>query len=314
MGLPIETVMDEPSPACPYAVALHPDDEDQSVKSEDHEALQKCTAFEQGSCPFKDAKSADELRSMLLKMPASHFDQKGQFFKAVSVLHNPSLKDAKEGFELPGGCPMQSVLQEQQASKEDLSFTEALKHKSFADIMALEVEKAEGQDKQVAEKETSTACPYAVTLPPDDVEAHSVLSGDHEALQKCPAFEQGSCPFKDAKSADKLRSEMLKMPASHFDQKGKFFKVVSVLHNPSLKDTKQGFQLPGGCPIQPVLVQEQQASEGNLSFAEALEHMSLAGIMALEVEKAEKAAGIEHGDSDKEGHEKQVAEEQTSPI
>ena len=133
--------------------------------------------------------------------------------------------------------------------------------------------------------DSASACPYAVALQPDE---HSE-NGDHESspeFQKCPAFADSSCPFKDAKSASEVRQKMEQMPPSHFDKNGKFLKVVQEIHKKQtdLPDAALSplFQLPGGCPV----LQGQEGDKAKSStFAEALEQMSLAAIMAREMKK-----------------------------
>ena len=143
-----------------------------------------------------------------------------------------------------------------------------------------------------------TTCPYAVALHHEEkkegdtdssTSAHD-NNNNNALLHSCPAFEQGSCPFKDAKSADEVRQKLLTLPPSHLEESGRFHHVIQELHQlkPATllaendNDTA-AFHLPGGCPVQSVLAKKKQTAAEEirqLSFTEAVEGMSLSAIMA----------------------------------
>ena len=139
---------------CPYTVSLS-NDEDNGLHVEDlmAVAMTSCPAFEGGSCPFRDAKSAYDVRQTLLQVPPSHLQEKGQFYLALQHLHHVSQTmhhdDAK--FELVGGCPVQTY-------SPNASFITAMEEWSLASIMARMAQDLEDQDstegKQHAAAET----------------------------------------------------------------------------------------------------------------------------------------------------------------
>jgi heme oxygenase len=163
---------------------------------------------------------------------------------------------------------------------------------------------------------TETHCPYAVALHHhnDDSSVHTDATstdlndlGDsgHGAnfnftmadVKDCPAFETGSCPFK---KPDEMQETLKKIPPSHFDPQGKFFKIIQELHlvhgkiqenlneaNHTLGGDNNGnasssnYHLPGGCPVQPVVKRaNKDETVAHVSFSEAMESWSLAAIMA----------------------------------
>ena len=40
----------------------------------------------------------------------------------------------------------------------------------------------------------------------------------HDCEEKCPAFSEGKCPFKDAQSETELQEKMKQIPSSHHEQ------------------------------------------------------------------------------------------------
>ena len=140
-------------------------------------------------------------------------------------------------------------------------------------------------------------CPYAVALhrgssesPSHTTEDESSSTGDNslsgdlieETKRLCPAFED-SCPFSNAKSAEDVRRTLLKIPASHYADEGKFSRVVKEMHRVREKltasddesdkrEVSKEFNLPGGCPV--------MNSGINIIPTQALESYSLSIVMA----------------------------------
>ena len=126
--------MAEQKASCPYAVSLAgSSDEDESGSQVDNlleVAMTSCPAFESGSCPFKDAKNADQVRHALLEVPPSHLEEKGHFYRALRHLHKISQTlELDDKFTMSGGCPVSSY-------SPDASFAAAMEEYSLASIMA----------------------------------------------------------------------------------------------------------------------------------------------------------------------------------
>ena len=143
--------MTDQKASCPYAVSLS-DDEDAGSTELLEMAMTSCPAFaESGSCPFKDAKNADQVRHALLDVPPSHLEKKGHFTRALRHLHHVSqtlqLGDSK--FAVAGGCPVQSY-------SPDTSFAGAMEEYSLASIMARMAQDLEEQEEHDHEQEGIT--------------------------------------------------------------------------------------------------------------------------------------------------------------
>ena len=125
----------------------------------------QCPAFaESRSCPFKNAKSAHDVRQTLLQIPPSHYTTQGLFYKVLQELHhsviveghqnnnnnnnekdvasidtnddnnNQKVKESNEiqkwleesnEFKLPGGCPMMTM---SSSSSSKMTLTNTLNH------------------------------------------------------------------------------------------------------------------------------------------------------------------------------------------
>jgi len=111
--------------------------------------MTSCPAFESGSCPFKDAKNADEVRHALLDVPPSHLEEKGHFYRALRHLHKVSQTlELSEKFAVAGGCPVQSY-------SPDVSFAGAIEEYSLASIMARMAQDLMDKEDADAEDEVS---------------------------------------------------------------------------------------------------------------------------------------------------------------
>jgi heme oxygenase (biliverdin-producing, ferredoxin) len=150
---------------------------------------------------------------------------------------------------------------------------------------------------------TISQCPYAVALssddgkksqqqsssPNDDKSYKSLLTAE---LRQCPAFAGGSsnggtCPFKQAKSAEEIQQTFRQIPKSHYtEHKSSLYKVIQHLHQVHEEGADAGFReklpsslLQGGqCPMKPYIDSSTVKEKG--SFARAMEECSLAAIMA----------------------------------
>ncbi|GKY96769.1 hypothetical protein MPSEU_000636300 [Mayamaea pseudoterrestris] len=134
------------------------------------------------------------------------------------------------------------------------------------------------------------SCPFAAALDADESSVNSNSSAvPLDDVKRCPAFQDSSCPFKDAKSSEEIRQTLAKVPPSHYQVDGKFFRVIRELHNVQVND--EAFQLPGGCPVQ----QQQRERREQLSaksFHDAMEDFSFAAIMASLAKQEEEASGF----------------------
>jgi heme oxygenase (biliverdin-producing, ferredoxin) len=135
------------------------------------------------------------------------------------------------------------------------------------------------------------------------------------SVKACPAFSSGSCPFKDAQSAEQVQETLLKIPPSHFQNNAEFLHVIQGLHKvkteiatgsrPAASDVvasdgalaSNNFSLPGGCPVQRILKEQT-------SFTEAMEEFSLSSIMASLARELE----AKRGDNNDGGGERQQEE------
>lgn len=130
-------------PACPHstiaataAVAAAVDDH--SASSDD--LIHSCPAFEKGVCPFSTCSDEDEIRKMLLEIPASHFEnRRGEQFKTIlQSLHTTATNHKAEGVLGMAACPVANLLPQlgQQEEHHHVSFTEAVEDFSLAAIMS----------------------------------------------------------------------------------------------------------------------------------------------------------------------------------
>lgn len=127
-------------PACPYAVAL--EDDEQSQHSVDHylaQAKKSCPAFA-GECPFSNAKSPDELRQTLSKVPESHYKETS-FREALRHLHTIGPSVERPEFRL-SECPVSTYLK-----NEPIAFAEAMEEFSLASIMSRMARDLEQKDE-----------------------------------------------------------------------------------------------------------------------------------------------------------------------
>ena len=202
------------------------------------------------------------------------------------------------------------------------------------------------QPKQHPNPATAT-CPYAASLHSNNNNCNeddetrqdstskatsttTTASSSHEPraalslTSSCPAFQSGSCPFKDAKSAEEVRQKLLQVPPSHLEQSGEFYKVIQQMHttinttkNTANSNNKKGdettttpFHLPGGCPVQSVVGSDIQT----ISFTEALEGMSLSSIMARMAAKVLREEQQEQGHGDDNDDQSSGSESQEDAV
>jgi hypothetical protein len=108
--------------------------DDHSASSDD--LIHSCPAFEKGVCPFSTCSDEDEIRKMLLEIPASHFEnRRGEQFKTIlQSLHTTATNHKAEGVLNMAGCPVANLLQQEE--HHHVSFTEAVEDFSLAAIMS----------------------------------------------------------------------------------------------------------------------------------------------------------------------------------
>ena len=132
---------------CPYAVALSEDEASQPLENQSPigttkkltSELSQCPAFaasaEGGSCPFKEAKSPEEIQQRLAQVPPSHYTGQTKFLQVLQHLHQVHEQggDAEFSSKLPTlqGCPMKPYV-----ADKPKGFTRAMEECSLAAIMA----------------------------------------------------------------------------------------------------------------------------------------------------------------------------------
>lgn len=143
---------------CPYAVALSEDEASQSLENQSPTGstkqlaadISQCPAFaataEGGSCPFKDAKSQEEIQQRLAQVPRSHYTGQTQFLQVLQHLHQVHENGGDAGFvsKMPTlqGCPMKPYV-----ADKPKGFTQAMENCSLAAIMArLAADMEDGDD------------------------------------------------------------------------------------------------------------------------------------------------------------------------
>jgi heme oxygenase (biliverdin-producing, ferredoxin) len=153
------------SPSCPYAIALHSDDDSES-ESGTSKLIQSCPAFQQGSCPFASCADEDAVRKQLLQIPPSHYESgKGgpEFLRVLQELHAvaslPIASDKK--FQL-SACPVASKIpiNIHKSPSNGLNFIQAIEGFSLAAIMARMAEEMEKSDDEMHDSlENATPTP-----------------------------------------------------------------------------------------------------------------------------------------------------------
>jgi len=207
----------------------------------------------------------------------------------------------------------------------------------------------EGEDEDVGDRNSDQRCPYAAALHVDnDEDSSSMMSKSddenhhlHEHADNnnkpppivvkdlssvCPAFESGTCPFRDVKTSQEARDALLKVPPSHL-QMPSFYGMVRNLHgivgqqqqqqrrnddddeggedgdrpdgdgDDGKKKRNSSYSLPGGCPVKDVAEKvlrrridddDDARTEDLVSFVAAMEDLSLSAVMARLAEEAEE--------------------------
>ena len=185
---------------------------------------------------------------------------------------------------------------------------------------------ASTEGKENAEKDghPASSTTSSSEVPVSTIRTHgSGMASAIPAVNKCPAFQSGSCPFKELKSADQVRQALTKIPPSHFDAAGKssssaapdglssggaFLHVLQEMHQVQMsvkggstdeQELSEEFRLPGGCPVQSVLAKDTTVIDGKdlISFTSAMEDFSLSALMVkliqrIEEEEEEEEEGI----------------------
>jgi heme oxygenase len=128
--------------SCPYAVALEDDEQSQPSVAIDHylvQAKQSCPAFAE-ECPFANAKSPQDLRQALSKVPQSHYKET-YFREAIQHLHLVGPKVDRPEFQL-AECPVSTYM------KEQIPFAQAMEAFSLATIMSRMARDIEREEEQ----------------------------------------------------------------------------------------------------------------------------------------------------------------------
>lgn len=120
---------------CPYAVALQLNSYSTSKTLAPSLPglieLKDCPAFANQGCPFKGAKSPDEISQKLAQIPPSHLDSEGVFMKTLAFYHKETAMSPTANVNgTSGGCPVKALL------PKDFSFDRALEEYSLAAIMS----------------------------------------------------------------------------------------------------------------------------------------------------------------------------------
>ena len=141
---------------CPYAVALSEDEashHEASLPSDIAAELSHCPAFvapdKKLTCPFKEAKSPEEVQKTLAQIPKSHHRENGAFYQVIRNFHQIHEQGADKDFmaakgKLPKQCPMQPYIE-----KTHPHFAQAFEDCSLAAIMAkLAADCEDGKDDE----------------------------------------------------------------------------------------------------------------------------------------------------------------------
>jgi heme oxygenase (biliverdin-producing, ferredoxin) len=130
---------------CPYAVAI--EDDEQSQQSVDllNQAKKSCPAFKD-ECPFSHAKSPEDLRQALSKVPPSHFTET-YFQKALAHLHTIGPSVDKPEFQVKE-CPVANYI----TADSSTTFTRAMEQLSLAGIMSRMIRDLDDQEEEEEEE------------------------------------------------------------------------------------------------------------------------------------------------------------------
>jgi heme oxygenase len=173
---------------CPYAVALSEDEASShggdAVPHQIAAELSHCPAFQAPqnnggnnsnngshnkpviSCPFKEAKSAEEVQKTLAQIPKSHHSDQGAFYQVMQHLHQQLDKEFVQKnlpLDSTGQCPMQPYLDSKVMAnaKANHNFAQALEDCSLSAIMgrlAADMERHEQEkDDENPEEETTNS-------------------------------------------------------------------------------------------------------------------------------------------------------------
>jgi heme oxygenase len=143
--------------------------------------LNQCPAFSNNECPFKGAKSAEEVNEKLQQIPASHLDANGTFFKTLEYFHQTTAANNKHGTGTGiyiGSCPVKQSLHNNDIK--DWSFDQAMEEYSLLAIigkLAQEWEdKEDGGEARTAPSSTRSASP--ATVPTEDITTSDSLRNE----------------------------------------------------------------------------------------------------------------------------------------
>jgi heme oxygenase (biliverdin-producing, ferredoxin) len=204
------------SPSCPYAIALHSDDDSESEGSTS-KLIQSCPAFQQGSCPFASCTDEDAVRKQLLQIPPSHYESgKGgpEFLRVLQELHAvaslPNASDKK--FQL-SACPVASKIpiNIHKSPSNGLNFIQAIEGFSLAAIMARMAEEMEKSDDSTSEMHDSSENATPTFSEPNvrsgNERDYSESSTDAKAMRRSSSNVRLSESFKHGTAASHQAAE-----------------------------------------------------------------------------------------------------------
>jgi heme oxygenase len=164
---PEEKQQHSPS-ACPYAKAVKENSSSFSSLPGLLE-LNQCPAFSNNECPFKGAKSAEEVNEKLQQIPASHLDANGTFFKTLEYFHQTTAANNKNGTSIGvGSCPVKRSLHNNDIK--DWSFEQTMEEYSLLAIIGKLAQEWEDKEDGVEARTTPSSSRSAspATVPTED--------------------------------------------------------------------------------------------------------------------------------------------------
>lgn len=192
---------------CPYAVALSEDETSQSLDNPSPNSTRKLTAelsqcpafaFTSGAakCPFKEAKSPEEVQQTLAQIPKSHYTEKQSgFYQVLQHLHKVHEKGGDAGFaDKLQGCPMKPYVSDK------VGFTQALENCSLGSIMARLAADLEDSDDDVTPRNSDVSL-FAKQVEQVIVETSSRLEMEESVPEDKIDEEDIAVPEKRGSSA-----------------------------------------------------------------------------------------------------------------
>jgi heme oxygenase len=225
-----------PHSACPYAVALSEDEASHDASTTTTTAadsskiaaeLSSCPAFSsQNGCPFKEAKSPEEVQRTLAQIPQSHFQdasKKSAFFQVMQHLHQVHEQGGDSDFVKMTGaivgqeCPMKPYVVVSSGDDEDKkvqSFTQAMEDCSLAAIMARlaadMLDKTSDEDSLGHHDDDDDVTPRNSVSTTDTSEAAAAAVVEHETTTKASGMKQEEGEEPQQRSSNASLAQALK--------------------------------------------------------------------------------------------------------